>query len=141
MEMKKILGERGYYTGVFPREALAKALEEREQIVLELPDIIKRAADNPHELAADPDYMAHIDAMFLLSQFREKRTYQPMVQFFSQPGDLTFDLSGDVATEDLDSMLTSVSCGDDSLIKTLIENSQVNEYIRCTALRALAAHR
>ncbi len=124
---------------MFPREALARAIEEPEQIVPELLDIIKRAADNPQELAAEPDYMAHIYALFLLSQFREKRAYEPMVQFFSQPGELPFDLTGDVVTEDLDSMLASVSCGDDSLIKTLIENPQANEYVRGAALRALVA--
>lgn len=62
-----------------------------------------------------------------------------MVQFFSQGGELPFDLAGDVVTEDLDSMLASVSCGDDSLIKSLIENAQANEYVRGAALRALVA--
>ncbi len=45
-----------------------------------------------------------------------------MAQFFSHPGELSLDLTGDVVTENLDSMLASVSCGDYRLIKTLIEN-------------------
>lgn len=119
--------ELEYYTGAFPRRALARAIEEQEDITPDLVDIIQRAADNPQQLASDPDYMAHIYAMFLLSQFREKRAYGPLVQFFSHPGELPFDLAGDVVTEDLDSMLASVSCGDDSLIKALIENPKANE--------------
>ena len=128
-----------YYTGAFPRRALARAIEEQEDITPDLVDIIQRAADNPQQLASDPDYMAHIYAMFLLSQFREKRAYGPLVQFFSHPGELPFDLAGDVVTEDLDSMLASVSCGDDSLIKALIENPKANEYVRGAALRSLVA--
>jgi hypothetical protein len=139
MQIREILAELEYYTGVFPRRALLRAIEEREHIIPDLVDIIERAADNPQQLAVDPDYMAHIYAMFLLSQFREKRAYEPLVQFFSQPGELPFDLAGDVVTENLDSMLASVSCGDDSLIKVLIENPEANEYVRGAALRALVA--
>ena len=73
MQIREILAELEYYTGVFPREALAEAIKERERIVPELLDIIKRAADKPQELEAEPDYASHVYAMFLLSQFREKR--------------------------------------------------------------------
>lgn len=139
MQTKEILAALEYYTGVFPREALVQAIEERDQVIPELLDIIERAAENPKKLAADPDYMGHVYAMFLLSQFREKRAYEPLVKFFSQPGELPFDLAGDVVTEDLDSMLASVSCGDDTLIKALIENPHANEYVRGAALRSLVA--
>lgn len=139
MQIKEILAALAYYTGEFPREALARAIEERERIVPELLDIIKRAADNPQELEDEPDYMGHIYAMFLLSQFREQRAYEPIVRFFAQPGDLSLDLTGDVVTEDLDSMLASVSCGDETLIKALIENPEANEYVRGSALRSLVA--
>jgi hypothetical protein len=137
MQLKEIIAQLEYYTGAFPREALARAIEERERIIPELLDIIKRASDNPQELDADPDYIGHIYAMFLLSQFREKGAYEPIVQFFSHPGELSLDLTGDVVTENLDSMLASVSCGDDRLIKTLIENPEANEWVRGSALRSL----
>ncbi len=139
MQIKEILAALEYYTGVFPREALARAIEERERIVPELLDTVSRAAENPHKLEAEPDYMGHVYAMFLLSQFREQRAYEPIVRFFSQPGELSLDLTGDVVTEDLDSILASVSCGDDSLIKALIESPKANEYVRGAALRSLVA--
>lgn len=137
MEIKQILAELEYFTGVFPREALARAIEEREQIIPELLDIIESAADDPEALLEDDTYMAHIYSMFLLSQFREKRAYEPMVRLFSQPGELAFDVAGDVVTENLHSMLASVSCGDDTLIKTLIENPQANEYVRGAGMMSL----
>ena len=45
--------------------------------------------------------MAHIYAMYLLAQFREPRAYPLIVEFFSIPGDIALDTTGDVATEDL----------------------------------------
>ena len=137
MQIKEILAELEYYTGVFPRAALTEAIQEREKIIPELLEIIRRAADNPQQLDSDPDYMGHIYAMFLLSQFREKQAYEPLIRFFSLPGELSIDLTGDVVTENLDSMLASVSCGDDRLIKTLIENPEVNEWVRGSGVRSL----
>ena len=44
--------------------------------------------------------MAHIYAMYLLAQFREPRAYPLIVEFFSIPGDIALDTTGDVATEE-----------------------------------------
>lgn len=136
MEIKQILAELEYFTGVFPREAVARAIEKREEIVPELLNIIESAADDPEALLEDDTYMAHIYAMFLLSQFREKRAYEPMVRLFSQPGELPFDVAGDIVTENLHSMLASISYGDDTLIKMLIEDPEANEYVRGAGMRS-----
>jgi hypothetical protein len=137
MELQEILSELERYRGHFPREALAWAVEERDQISPHLLHILSQSAENPQRLIEDHDYSAPVYAMFLLSQFREKSAYPLIVKFFSKPGNLSLDLTGDVATEDLGSMLASVSCGDDSLIKELIENSEANEYVRSASLRSL----
>jgi hypothetical protein len=81
--------------------------------------------------------MAHIYAMYLLAQFREPRAYPLIVEFFSIPGDIVLDTTGDVATEDLGRILASVSCGDIRLMTALIENEHANEYVRVAALRGL----
>jgi hypothetical protein len=81
--------------------------------------------------------MAHIYAMYLLAQFREPRAYPLIVEFFSIPGDIALDTTGDVATEDLGRILASVSCGDTRLMTALIENEDANEYVRIAALRGL----
>jgi hypothetical protein len=139
MEIQEILHKLERYEGHFPREAIEQAIEERDRITPHLLQLLGKAAENPKALLKDPDYMGHVYAMFLLSQFREKDAYPLIVKFFSQPGDLPLDLTGDVATEDLDSMLASVSCGDERLIKELIENPEVNEYVRSAAMRSLVA--
>jgi Protein of unknown function (DUF1186) len=81
--------------------------------------------------------MAHIYAMYLLAQFREPRAYPLIVEFFSIPGDIALDTTGDVATEDLGRILASASCGDIRLMTALVENEHANEYVRVAALRGL----
>jgi hypothetical protein len=81
--------------------------------------------------------MAHLYALYLLAQFREPRAYPLIVDFFSLPGDLSLDLTGDVVTEDLDRILASVCGGDTSLIIRLAEHPYANAYVRNAALRAL----
>jgi len=48
-------------------------------------------------------------------------------------------LAGDVATQDLSRMLASVSGGDDSGMRALIENEQANEYVRSVAMDGMVS--
>jgi hypothetical protein len=59
------------------------------------------------------------------------------VEFFSIPGDIALDTTGDVATEDLGRILASVSCGDIRLMTALVEKEHANEYVRVAAFRGL----
>ncbi len=137
MNIQQILKELEVNTGIFPRQAVEEAISKREQITPELLRILERAEQNVEELWEREDYMAHIYAMFLLAQFRERRAYPLIVKFFSIPGEITLDLTGDVVTEDLARILASVSDGDISLMTSLVENEQANEYVRDAALEGL----
>ncbi len=137
MDIQEILQRLEYCDGTFPREALTEAIAKGEQIIPDLLEIVKQAKENAEDLTEEENYMAHIYAMFLLAQFREKRAYPLIVDFFSLPGDVSDVLAGDVITEDLHRILASVSCGDDSLMKTLVENEDANEYVRGAALKGL----
>jgi len=130
------LQELKYNTGVFPRRALQEALAHKDEIVPALLKVIEDAKSLPEVLYEDR-YMEHIYAMYLLAQFRERSAYPLIVDFFSIPGDITVDSTGDVVTEDLHRILASVSHGDTSLIKALAENDDANEYVRGAALDAL----
>jgi hypothetical protein len=137
MDVEAIVAKLEERDGIFPREALEAAVANRDAIIPKLLQILERVNEDPHALLDQPDYMAHIFAMYLLAQFREKRAYPLIVELFSLPGEMCFDLTGDVVTEGLSSILASVSCGDDGLIKELVENETVNEYVRNSAVRAL----
>lgn len=137
MKIQEILEELEFNYGVFPRKAVEEAIAKREQIIPELLKIIEHAEQNVQELVYQEIYIAHIYAMYLLAQFRESRAYPLIVRFFSIPGEITLDLTGDVVTEDLGRILASVSHGDISLITSLIENENANEYVRGAALEGL----
>ena len=137
MDIQEILQRLELSDGTFPREALTEAIAKGKQIIPDLLEIIKQAKEEAEDLTEEENYMAHIYAMFILAQFREKSAYPLIVDFFSLPGDVLDVLAGDIVTEDLHRILASVSCGDDSLMKTLVENEDANEYVRGASLRGL----
>jgi hypothetical protein len=136
MDVQEILQQFATNTGTFPREAVAQAIAQREAITPELLRILAEAQHNIEDLP-ESDSMAHIYAMYLLAQFREPHAYPLIVEFFSIPGDIALDTTGDVATEDLGRILASVSCGNIRLMTALVENAHANEYVRVAALRGL----
>jgi tetratricopeptide (TPR) repeat protein len=137
MDVAEIIAELEYLGEAFPREAVAYAVANRDAVIPELLTVLEKYSDNVEELADDDEYMLHFYAMYLLAQFREQRAYPLIVRFFSGPGDAIDEAVGDVVTDDLCRILASVSCGDDSLIKSLIEDEEINEWVREAALRAL----
>jgi hypothetical protein len=138
MDVQDILKQLEVNEGTFPREAVAQAIEQREAIIPELLRILAYAHQNIEHLS-ETGYMAHLYAMYLLAQFREPRAYPLLVQFFSTPGEMALDVTGDVVTEDLGRILASVAHGDIGLITALVENEQANEYVRDAALRSLVS--
>ncbi len=78
-------------------------------------------------------------AMYLLAQFREVRAYPLIVRFFSVPGEITLEVTGDLVTEDLGRILASVYDGNMEPITSLIENEQANEFVRYAAVSSLVA--
>lgn len=136
MDIQEILQQLATNMGTFPREAVAQAIVQREAII---PELLRVLAEAQHDIEnlQESDSMAHIFAMYLLAQFREPRAYPLIVEFFSVPGDIALDTTGDVATEDLGRILASVSCGDILLMTALVENEHANEYVRVAALQGL----
>ena len=140
MEIQKILSKLEYNDGIFPKEALEAALERREEIIPELLRILRYGAKKANEIESDSkkeDYMLHIFSIYLLAQFREKEAYSIIAEYFLMPDETAFSLTGDLVTEGLGRIFASVSCGEDSLIKSIIEDRNYNEYVRSAAIDAL----
>jgi hypothetical protein len=137
MHVQDILRQLKHYNGTFPRKALQAAVANREQITPELLAILDYTRQNAESLLEQPNYMGHMYAMYLLAQFRDERAYPLLIDLFSIPSETVVDLTGDVVTEDLGRILASVSGGDTSLMSTLAENRQANEWVRSAALRGL----
>jgi len=137
MDTGHILKELERNTGQFPREALQAAVERREEITPELLTILLDAIERAEEIRNDPQYMAHVYALFLLAQFREQQAYPLVVEFFSLPGELSIESGGEGAIDCLDCILASVCGGHTGLIEKLIENQEVNDYVRGAAIYSL----
>jgi hypothetical protein len=137
MNLEEIISELEYHTGTFPRLALEKAIEEKEAITPLLLGTLEKFKNNLEELEEDSSYMLHIYSLFLLAQFRETKAYPLIIEFFSAPGEICLDVTGDVVTEYLGRILASVSGGNIDLIKQLIENPESNEFVRGAALHSL----
>lgn len=137
MNLAEIIAELEYYTGTFPRLALEKAIEEKEAITPYLLGTLLKFNNNLEELEEDSSYMLHIYSLFLLAQFRETQAYPLIIEFFSAPGEICHNVTGEVITEYLNRILASVSGGNIEPIKQVIENPDIEEYVRGAALQSL----
>ena len=137
MDLKEILSHLERNEGYFPRAAVQEAIDHRVEIVPALLGILEDVARDPEPFTSDGGRFIHIYAMYLLAQFRETRAYPLLVQIFSAPGEMPFDLAGDLVTQDLGRILASVSDGDVGGMTSLVENEQANGYVRAAAMRGL----
>ena len=119
-----------------PREAIEQAILQQDAITPALLTIIENVVKDPQSIDGTP---AFTYALYLLAQFREKRAYPLIVKYFGELGldDEALDPTGDIVTEDLKSILASVFNGDFGLIKQLIEDKNVNIFVRSAALSSL----
>jgi len=136
MTFDQILAELKYNNGTFPRSALKHAIEEQGAITPKLLEVLEEAKNNLEKISDESNYMLHIYAMFLLAQFRETKAYPLIIEFFSVPGELPLELTGDIVTEHLGRILASVYDGNIELLKTLVEDRKANQYVRTAGIQA-----
>lgn len=137
MQLEEIISKLENNNGKLPREALERAIEEREAITPLLLDILSNCKNNLEELSNKPDYILHFCAFYLLAQFREPLAYPIVIDFFSIPGDMPVDATRDLVGEDLSRILASVCHGNIKPIKSLIENKEIDQRIRGAAVDSL----
>jgi hypothetical protein len=140
MKPEKILKALEYDERQFPREALAAAIGNPMAVIPGLIGFIGYAREHAED-AAEPGaklYIGHLYAMFLLAQFREHAACVTIADFFGSLSEQALnDLTGDLVTEQLDRILASISCGDDSFIRGLVENESAFGWVRAAALQSL----
>ena len=138
MQTKEILAQLKFYNnGKFPLQALQAAVNQQEEITPHLLEILQDCIDNTQQYIDNQNLMWQTYAVFLLAQFREQAAYPLIVKLLRKNGEIPFELFGDTVTEDLNAILAAVCHGDLTLIKQLIEDESVNEYVRTNALNAL----
>ncbi len=109
MDIEIIRQQLEFNTGRFPTNAVRTAIEQRDDMIPVLLDALQKAADAPSALDREPSPMLHMYAMYLLVQFRDQAAYPLLVKFFSRPGEISLDVTGDLVTEDLARILARYS--------------------------------
>ena len=138
MNTQEITEALAHNTGKFPFDAMRAAIADPKAITPVLLDELNRLADDPQAVLAEPgSYVRHIFAMYLLAQFRETRAYAPLVKICHLPNDDLVFLLEDVITEGLPRILASVCDGNIAPIKEIIENENLDEFVRGAGLTAL----
>jgi hypothetical protein len=122
-----------------PTEALHAAVEQKESMIPELISALNRVTEHPADYVADVNYTLYIYALYLLAQFREPRALEPFLKFFSLPGELAPELTGDLLTENGAELLASVCAGNPEPLLRLAQDEAVNDLVRGQAVLGLVA--
>lgn len=138
MQIKDILAELEFFkTGYFPGKALSSAIDKQDEITPFLLDILQDTMDNTQKYLDSKTRMSQLYALFLLAQFREKKAYPIIAQILTKTNDTPYQLFGDALTENMAGILAAVCHDDLSLIKKLVEDEKVDNYVRSAALNSL----
>jgi hypothetical protein len=136
MDIEGILGQFEHPT-TFPETAVRAAIADKARSIPHLLRVLSQVVSDPTKANEDHQYVAYFFAIFLLAQFREPQAYPLLVRFGRLPSKTLNTLAGDLITEDLDTILASVCGTDFAPIQALIEDPEVDEYVRSAALRAM----
>lgn len=132
-----ILKEIEYDTGEFPKEILLKAIKQKDEVIPELLGILEYTCQNVESLVKQKNYVGHNYAIFLLAQFREKRAYPLLCSLLIKPYKLIDKLLDDMIFPRLPCILASVYNGNIEPLKSIIENEEINEFIRGSVLECI----
>lgn len=117
------------------RQTLKDAIQQKEAITPHLLAILEDLNEHPDDYLKRESDVSFLFSLYLLAQFREPLAYPLIVDFVSKSPKLVEDLLGDTMTDGLDQILASVGSSNPNLVKSLIENKQVNQYVRKAVLR------
>lgn len=125
------------FDGVYKRAEVDAALELHKEITPHLIGVLEEVLSDPASYAANQDYYAHIYTLVLLGHFKEQRAHRAIVELFSLPPDIPYQLFGDLVTETLPIILFRTCGGSTDMIRSLILNRDADEYCRSSAMRAM----
>lgn len=138
MNVNEIIAALDSQDDALPEKAMKEAMARPDDVTEPLLELLRGViADAAKTLDPDNNSMGYIIALYLLAQFRETRALPLAVEVLSLPGVDMDELFGDLLVDDMARILASVSGGDTSAIRTLIENPEADVLVRASALDAL----
>jgi len=138
MDMQELFKQIQYNNGTFPQETILEIIHRKDEANPVLLKSLEEARDNPEKYTDETHYFGHIYAIHLLAQFRAKELYPVLIDILKLPYEKLEILFGDAICEVTGRVLASV-CGENiEPIKELIEDPNVNVYVRGQGIKALS---
>jgi len=134
MDVREVENELTYFTEEYPLEAMEAATRKREEITPILLGALDKAYNERKNL--DSDYMLHHFGMHLLAQFREEKAFLKLIRFLEMDKEDLNSIIGYILPESYPAILASTFNGDLEVLKRVIENSSLDQFVRRTALNA-----
>ena len=132
-----ILEDLSIFDGVYKRESVDAAIENKDEIIPLLIDTLEEVLSSPEEYANNPDYFLPTYAVMLLGHFREAKAHTPIIRLLELPEDTTDDLLGELVHEDIPTILFRTSGGSFEEIKSVVLNRSAWIYSRIAALESM----
>ena len=119
-----------------PRTAMIQAMEHQEAITPGLLEILEDFAQDPG-LTRREDFTALIPALFLLAQFRERRSLPLVLALLNRPEFMSDGHISELVTGPMPSLLASVGGGDPGPLVAFAQDGTLGWEVRAAALDAL----
>ena len=136
--INEILEAFRIFDGNYKREQIDAAIELKEEITPHLIEILENAVADPGPYIQDENLYDHIYAWMLLGHFRESQAHNVIIDLFSLPEEIPYELFGDLATSELPTILLRTCGGSLERIKSMVLNKNVDVYGRISACNAMA---
>ena len=139
MELNEIVKKLKYYTPELPKKAITESLKHKEEITPKLLEMLKYTKENLDKIYGEEDeFFGYTYAYFLLAEFREPKAFLYLIDLLNKDEEIIDYIIGDDYPEYVPRLLASTYNGDDNALFDIIENNQINEFIRCSTLQTFA---
>lgn len=136
MKINEIIEQLKYCSGELPKKAIKEAVRQKEEIIPKLIEMLEYAKANLYEICSGEDeFFGHIYAFFLLAQFRDKRAFRYLIDLLNKDEEIVECILGDDYPEYLPRLLASTYNGDDEALFSIIENREIEEFVRSSTLQ------
>ena len=139
MEIKEIVEKLKYYTPELPKEAIKEALKHKEEITPKLLDMLEYTKENLEAICKEKDeFFGYSYAFFILAEFKEKKAFPYLIDILNKDVEVVEYIIGDDYPDYLPRLLASTYNGDDKALFNIIENENVDEFVRSSVLTAFS---
>lgn len=139
MEINEIIEYLKYYTPELPKEAITEALKHKEEITPKLLEMLKYTKENLEKIYYEEDeFFGYTYAYFLLAEFKEQKAFPYLIDLLNKDEEIIDYIIGDDYPGYVPRLLASTYNGDDKALFDIIENNQINEFVRCSTLQTFA---